>query len=61
MTRITPLRIVRVAVVCLLPLPALAQSDSGFDIGEKPEAAVLAPPPTNWVTIGSQYQSDGSY
>ena len=61
MTRITPLRIVRVAVVCLLPLPALAQSDSGFDIGEKPEAAALAPPPTNWVTIGSQYQSDGSY
>ena len=61
MTRITPLRIARAAIVCLLPLPVMAQSSNGPDSAEKPEAAAVTAPATNWVTLGSQYNSSGSY
>jgi len=50
------------ASVCLLPLPALAQSDDSFDIADKP-AAVAAPVQTsdNWINLGAQYQSGKSW
>jgi MtrB/PioB family decaheme-associated outer membrane protein len=49
------------ASVCLLPLQALAQTDDSFDVGEKPASALANPPPTNWITLGGQYNSDRSY
>jgi MtrB/PioB family decaheme-associated outer membrane protein len=49
------------ASVCLLPLPALAQSDQGFGIEEAPAAAAAPPVTNNWVTVGGQYNSGPSY
>jgi MtrB/PioB family decaheme-associated outer membrane protein len=49
------------ASVCLLPLQALAQSDDSFDVGDKPASAMANPPPTNWITVGGQYNSNRSY
>jgi MtrB/PioB family decaheme-associated outer membrane protein len=49
------------ASVCLLPLQALAQSSDSdaFDVSDKP-AAAAAPAPTNWISIGGDYQSTRS-
>jgi MtrB/PioB family decaheme-associated outer membrane protein len=61
MTRLSSLRIAPALFACLLPLQALAQSDS-FTLGETPEGgAPPPPPPTNWITLGSQYNSAGGY
>ncbi len=62
MTFVTSIRTALAAGVCLLPLQALAQSDDGFDVGDKPASAAAATPPTNWVTLGGQYDSSrGTY
>ena len=61
MKRMSSLKAALAASVCLLPLQALAQSDDGFDIGEKPAAAAApATPSNNWVSLGAQYNSGGS-
>jgi MtrB/PioB family decaheme-associated outer membrane protein len=49
------------AGVCLLPLTAFAQTDTGFDVDEKPAATAVVPPSNNWVTLGGQYNSSRSY
>ena len=60
MTIVRSLKAALAASVCLLPLQALAQSDDSFDIGDKPASAAQAPQPTNWVTLGGQYNTSGS-
>lgn len=60
MTIVRSLKAVLAASVCLLPLQALAQSDD-FDVGDKPASAAATPPPTNWITVGGQYDSNRSY
>ncbi len=49
------------ASVCLLPLQAVAQGSDSFEIGDKPAEAAPAPVKNNWISIGGQYQSQGSY
>jgi MtrB/PioB family decaheme-associated outer membrane protein len=60
MTTVRSLRAALAASVCLLPLQALAQSDDSLNIGNKPASAAQAPEPTNWITLGGQYNSGGS-
>ncbi|HBK05295.1 MAG TPA: hypothetical protein DDZ81_05455 [Acetobacteraceae bacterium] len=61
MTIVRSLRAALGASVCLLPLQALAQSDD-FDLGDKPPASAAATqPPSNWIDIGGQYNSNRSY
>ncbi len=60
MTLVRSLKAALAASVCLLPLEALAQSND-FDLGEKPASATQTPQPTNWITIGTQYNSNGSW
>lgn len=60
MTIARSLKAALAASVCL-PLQALAQSNDGFDLSDKPADTALAPQPTNWITLGSQYNSDRSY
>ncbi len=50
------------AFIFLLPLHAQAQSDSGFDVGEKPaEAAAPLPEANNWIQIGGEYDNNRGY
>jgi MtrB/PioB family decaheme-associated outer membrane protein len=50
------------ASVCLLPLQAFAQSDTGFDVGDTPAATAAPPVLNNWIQIGGQYNSSrGAY
>ncbi len=62
MTRMFSLKTALMTSVCLLPLEALAQSDTGFDIGEKPAgaAAAAAAVSPNWIMLGAQYDSGRS-
>ena len=61
MTIARSLKAALAASVCLLPLQALAQTNDSFDVGDKPASAMANPPPTNWITVGGQYNSDRSY
>jgi MtrB/PioB family decaheme-associated outer membrane protein len=47
------------AGLCASSLAGAAARADDFDIGEKP-AASLEPGPTNWITLGAQYQSGPS-
>jgi MtrB/PioB family decaheme-associated outer membrane protein len=60
MTRMLSYKAALAASVCLLPLQAFAQSDTGFDVGETPAATAAPPVTNNWVTLGGQYNSGGS-
>jgi len=61
MTRMLSYKAALAASVCLLPLQAFAQSDTGFDVGDKPAATAAPPVFNNWVTLGGQYNSSRSY
>jgi MtrB/PioB family decaheme-associated outer membrane protein len=61
MTIVRCLKAALAASPCLLPLPALAQDDNGFDIGDKPASMAQTPAATNWIDFGGQYNSSRSY
>ncbi len=62
MTRmLSSFRAILGAGVCLLPLTAFAQSDSGFDVDEKSAATAALPASNNWIELGGQYNSARSY
>src|ERR1035437_518743 len=60
MTRMLSYKAALAASVCLLPLQAFAQSDTGFDVGATPAATAAPPVTNNWITLGGQYNSSGS-
>jgi MtrB/PioB family decaheme-associated outer membrane protein len=61
MTIVRSLKAALAASVCLLPLQVLAQSTGGSVLGGTADAMSQPGQPTNWVTIGGQYASSGSY
>ena len=61
MTRMPTFRALLAASVCLLPLQAMAQSTSGFDIDDAPAAKTAGPVPSNWFEIGGQFNTSRSY
>ena len=61
MTRTSSLRTAFIVTVCLVPLHAFAQAQGSSANATGSPVTTTDQPSGNWVTIGGQYNSNGSY